>query len=118
MGLGTWDLGLGTWDLGSGTWDLVDLGPGTWDLTRVPAVEYNCITSQISQDGLKAGSVRLHADNWDDNESLMMIIWTPPADFAHVLNEVGLQERDLGANSHHISICDMRDVRAGWCQWK
>ena len=30
-------------------------------------------------------------DNWDDNESLMMIIWTPPVDFAHLLNEVGLR---------------------------
>ena len=35
-----------------------------------------------------AGSVRLHADTWHDNEFLMMIIWTPLADFSHLLNEV------------------------------
>ena len=35
-----------------------------------------------------AGSARLHADSWDDDESLMMIIWTAVADFAHLLNEV------------------------------
>ena len=48
----------------------------------------------------------------------MTIIWTPSADFAHLLNEVGLKERDLGVHSYYISIGDMRDVRVAWCPWK
>ena len=64
-----------------------------WQLTRAPADEYTRITTHISQNGLKGGSVRLHADDWHDDESLMMMVWTPPAGFTHLLSDVGLRER-------------------------
>ena len=87
-----------------------------WELTRVPKAEYTRITSEISKNGLTGGTVRLHSDSWHEDDSLIMIIWTPPAGFAHLLNEVGLRERDLKANPYHISICYVKDLHRGWHQ--
>ena len=64
-----------------------------WDLTRIPAAEYSRVTTQISREGLRGGTVRLHVDNWDDGDALLMILWTPPAEFTHLLSEVGRRER-------------------------
>ena len=64
-----------------------------WELTRIPANDYTRITAEISQNGLKGDSIRLHADYWHDDDSLMMMIWTPPEGFCHLLSEVGLRER-------------------------
>ena len=94
------------------------LNDAYWDLTRIPGDEYTRITSHISQNGLNGGCVRLHTEDWHDDESLLMIVWTPPAGFVHLLNEVGLKERDLVANHYHISICYMKDLYVGWYQWK
>ena len=64
-----------------------------WDLTRIPAADYSRVTARISQEGLRGGTVRLHADNWHDGDAFLMIVWTPPAEFTHLLSEVGLRER-------------------------
>ena len=64
-----------------------------WQLTRVPAEDYARLTADISRHGLRGGSICLHADDWSNDESLMMLTWTPPAGFAHLLSDVGLMER-------------------------
>ena len=64
-----------------------------WDLTRIPAADYSRVTARISREGLRGGTVRLHVDNWHDDDALLMILWTPPADFTHLLSEVGRRER-------------------------
>ncbi len=64
-----------------------------WQQTRVPAEDYARITAHISQHGLKGGTIRLHADDWSHDDSLVMLLWTPPAGFSHLLNEIGLRER-------------------------
>ena len=64
-----------------------------WDLSRIPDADYRRITSQISREGLRGGTIRLHVDSWDDGEALLMMVWTPPSQFTHLLNEVGLRER-------------------------
>ena len=64
-----------------------------WQLTRIPDAEYNRVTTQITREGLRGGTVRLHVDSWDDGDALLMMIWTPPSDFTHLLSDVGLQER-------------------------
>ena len=64
-----------------------------WALTRIPDADYRRVTSQISREGLRGGTVRLHVDSWHDGDALLMMVWTPPADFTHLLSEVGLRER-------------------------
>ncbi len=64
-----------------------------WDLTRIAADDYSRVTARISREGLRGGMVRLHVDNWDDGDALLMMVWTPPSDFTHLLSEVGLKER-------------------------
>ena len=64
-----------------------------WALTRIPAIDYSRITAEISQTGLNGGKVRLHADDWHNGESLVMMIWKPPEGFCHLLSEVGMRER-------------------------
>ena len=64
-----------------------------WDLSRIPDADYRRITSQISREGLRGGTIRLHVDSWDDGEALLMMVWTPPSQFTHLLSEVGLRER-------------------------
>ena len=64
-----------------------------WGLTRIADEDYRRITSQILCEGLRGGSVRLHAADWDSGESLVMLIWAPPDGFVHLLNEEGLRER-------------------------
>ena len=64
-----------------------------WDLTCIPAAEYSRVTSQITREGLAGGTVRLHVDDWNDGDALLMVIWSPPAGFTHLLSEVGRRER-------------------------
>ena len=64
-----------------------------WQATRIPDAEYIRVTTQITREGLRGGTVRLHVDSWDDGDALLMMIWTPPSDFTHLLSDVGLQER-------------------------
>ena len=64
-----------------------------WGLTRVADDEYHRITSQILRDGLCGGTIRLHASDWDNGESLVMLLWKPPEGFVHLLNDVGRRER-------------------------
>ena len=52
-----------------------------WDLSRIPDADYRRITSQISREGLRGGTIRLHVDSWDDGEALLMMVWTPPSQF-------------------------------------
>ena len=63
------------------------------DLTRIPAAEYSRVTSQITREGLAGGTVRLHVDDWNDGDALLMVVWTPPAGFTHLLSEIGRRER-------------------------
>ena len=64
-----------------------------WDLSRIPDADYRRITSQISREGLRGGTIRLHVDSWDDGEALLIMVWTPPSEFTHLLSEVGLRDR-------------------------
>ena len=64
-----------------------------WDLTRIAADDYSRVMARISREGLCGGTIRLHADDWDDGESLVMMIWKPPEGFCHLLSEVGMMER-------------------------
>ena len=64
-----------------------------WGLTRIADEDFRRITSQILCEGLRGGSIRLHAADWDSGESLVMLIWTPPDGFVHLLNELGRRER-------------------------
>ena len=64
-----------------------------WGLTRIADADYRRVTSQIIREGLCGGTIRLHVDSWHDGDALLMMIWTPPEEFTHLLSEVGLRER-------------------------
>ena len=64
-----------------------------WLVTRVPDADYLKMTRQITSEGLCGGTVRLHADDWDNGDSLVMMLWKPPEGFRHLLSHVGMMER-------------------------
>ena len=64
-----------------------------WQLTRVPEPLHKQLTQSILNHGLRGGTIRLWAADWHRGDSLVMLLWRPPTNCMHLLNEVGLRER-------------------------